>query len=333
MKLKLPDIKRIEESIAQVNVKINQNALLFSFFLLLSIIFWFLDALSEKYVSQINYPVRYTSFPDNKILQNQLPNTLKLKVEAYGFDILKYKLSIAQTPVFVQVNSLPLRETDDNASIYISTNYMHQEIEKQLSAGINLIDISPDSIVFRFANQLRKKVVVRHNFSIQFKQPYLLSGKIKFEPDSILISGLAQQVKAIQYIETEAVGFENMKDSVEQTVPLKTLSGIEFSKNEVKATIPIEQFTQKEFELPIQVQNLPDNLQIKLFPQHVKLLFLVSLSNYKRIIPAYFQATVDYNLLKNNKQEKVPVKISKQTSDIQNLQIYPTEVEYIVEIK
>ena len=52
----------------------------FSFFLVLSFIFWFLNALSKEMNGRIDYPVRYINFPADRALVNELPDRLNLMI-------------------------------------------------------------------------------------------------------------------------------------------------------------------------------------------------------------------------------------------------------------
>ena len=61
-------------------ITLNKRFLIFFFFLLLSILFWFLTALNKEYVTSISYPVRYIRFPEDRVLVNDIPDRLDLTV-------------------------------------------------------------------------------------------------------------------------------------------------------------------------------------------------------------------------------------------------------------
>ena len=91
-------------------IKVNKNAIVFAFFLLLSVVFWFLNALGKEYTTEINYPVSYVNLPDNQAFIGKVPSTTKLKVSGLGFTLLQYKYSYSPLPFIVDLqNYKPIR--------------------------------------------------------------------------------------------------------------------------------------------------------------------------------------------------------------------------------
>lgn len=71
---------------------LRREVAVFSFFLLLSFIFWFLNALSKEMIGRIDYPVRYFNFPEDRALVNELPDFLSLQVNGPGYSIVQTKV-------------------------------------------------------------------------------------------------------------------------------------------------------------------------------------------------------------------------------------------------
>ena len=94
--------------------------------------------------------------------------------------------------------------------------------------------------------------------------------------------------------------------------------------------IPVEKFTEKELEIPVQIKNKPENVNIKFFPSEVKITFMVGLSEFEDINAADFSAVVDYNTVLL-KKENPEVEIEKKPSNIEILRISPDRVEYLIE--
>ncbi len=90
-------VKNIEDNIKKFlekkNIKMDRKLIIFLFFVVLSTIFWFLNQLEDEYVTDISLPVHYTNFPSDKILVNELPDHLDLRVRAFGYKLLEYKIS------------------------------------------------------------------------------------------------------------------------------------------------------------------------------------------------------------------------------------------------
>ena len=70
---------------------IDRDVFIFSFFLLLSFIFWYLNSLEKDIDYNIKYPVRYINLPEERVLAEDLPTRLDLYLKGPGYSIIKLK--------------------------------------------------------------------------------------------------------------------------------------------------------------------------------------------------------------------------------------------------
>ena len=61
---------------------------MFLFCLSLSVFFWLLNALSKTSTTEAVFNVSYINPPENKVVLNELPTQLKIKVKGLGFGVL-----------------------------------------------------------------------------------------------------------------------------------------------------------------------------------------------------------------------------------------------------
>jgi len=89
----------LRRAIAYIKTEIrairNGKAFVFLACLALASFLWFLNALEKRYTDHIIIPVRYINLPKNKDLTGKLPEKLDLTVDAFGYTLLQYKLSLA----------------------------------------------------------------------------------------------------------------------------------------------------------------------------------------------------------------------------------------------
>lgn len=329
-------IKYIKDILSR-RKKLDQRFFVFIFFLLLSTIFWFLQALSKNYTTTILYPVRYTDYPANKILvgEENLPTHLNLKVNAYGFTLLQYKLSTSLLPIIFNLNSTPLNmvSNSDSSRYYLLTDLYTSQVAEQLSTEINVLDIEPDSVFFTFSNIIRKKVAVVPKVEIELEKQFMLDGKITSKPDSVLISGANTILDTIKYIETEPLSFSKLNKATYYTTSLREINEITIEKNnKVEIYIPVAEFTEARLQIPVEIENLPDSLILKTFPNRITTNFLVSLKDYDKIKVKDFKAIVDFNDIKGRfSQNKLRVRLKKSSGKVRALNFYPRKVEFIIE--
>ena len=326
---------RIIKLYVLIKAKIDQKVIIFIIFLFISTIFWFLNALSREYSTDIRYPVRYINFPSDKILVNDLPSHFNLLVKSYGYNILKYKLRSNRKRIIINVKSYPIIKKEGTTSnYYILTNSGRDKISTQISSELQLLEIKPDSIIFEFADAVTKKVKVKPNIDVELEKQYMLKYKISSIPDSIEISGPNNIIDTIEYVLTKYQRFRKVNESIEKNISLIPNRHLIYSKKKVLITIPIDQYTESQSIVPIIIKNLPDSLNLKLFPNSVTFSYYVCLSDYSKLRNDLFEVFVNYNEINKNYNEEsefLDVLLGSYPEYVQSIRYKPNKVEYLIE--
>ena len=311
--------------------KLDKKILIYLIFVGIAAFFWFINALSKNYTTTIDYPVRYINYPENKVLISDLPTKLTLKINSYGYRLLEFNIAQHTFPLIINLKSFSKKLKNNNKSyFYLVTKNHKNEINKQINSEIKIKEILPDTIYFRFANYITKKVEVKPNVIIKCEKQCQLTDTIACIPDSIEIKGLNTTIDTINYVSTIYKEFKDVSKPIRRTIPLKKINKVKFSINQVEINIPVEKFTEANLHIPITILNLPDSLSLRLFPQNITVYYLVSLSDYNKIVADDFEAILNYDSINTNNEE-IKIKLSKTPENIKSLRFTPAQVEYIIE--
>lgn len=301
---------------------------IFSVFVVIATIFWFLNALNREYTTKIEYPAEFYNFPENISSSVSVPDRLTVNVKAYGFDIL-WKLNILN-PVKINVKKHAVKDKSDKSKMIINTSKFSDELFPGLTK-IEIISIKPETIVFSTNKISSKKVPVKLDINFNGKPLYMQSGDIKANPDSIIIYGSSENLSKINYVETLKMNYKDLDDTLRNKVLLKKIKNINFSKNNINIIIPIEKYTESTSLVPVNVINCPDSLRIITFPKEIKITYKVTLSRYSSIHKDNFILTVDYAEIESNKPEKLKIILNEYPKDLGRVKFSPEYVEYIIE--
>lgn len=314
--------------------RIDRKILIYLIFVVVSTVFWFLNKLNNEYNTIIEYPIRYTQLPKNKILVNELPQKLKLNVSAYGYDLIFYKISPAPFPIVLNLESFDANlESPKVSNFKLLTRYAREEISNQLPNNINVLDILPDTLVFQFDNMVDKKVPVKANLTLSFAPQCMQNGPVIFKPDSLLVSGPTSLIDTIQAVYTKPQSFTKLDKTFQRTLYLEEITNLKTEKKKVQATIPIAKFTEASFDVPIVPVNVPDTLELITFPRNVRISGLISLADYEMIKAEDFRVQADYNEIETLIGQKMPVQVIVAPSNVRNVTFFPPSVEFILEKK
>jgi len=318
---------------------LKRRVLVFSTFLILASVFWFWRALDDITIAEIKYPVSFLNLPKNKILTNNPPDHIILKVRGDGYSILNNKF----TPPHIKfdVNNFSLYyQSVDSMSVYLVSRLARESLKENLNDGNNVLEIlsiSPDTIFFNFAKTKSKNVPVVASFTEQhnmFAQQHMQNGDVKIIPDSITIVGAAGLIDSIRNVYTKRIHLSNLKDTFTVSSSIEKISDTKFSEDEVEVQIPVDRFTEAEFNIPLLSKHTPDTVNLVLFPRTVKINYKVTLSYYNSVSGADFRPYVDYydvDTSKTSDNPKLKVNLDSVPEFTHAIKIYPSFVDYLIE--
>ena len=325
---------KLEERIISLKDRIlKREAAVFSFFLVLAFIFWFLNGLSKEMNGRIEYPVRYINFPESRALVNELPDHLDLNVTGPGYSIVQTKMGGRREHLTIDLDEASIRVIEDRERLrfYILSFSLREELSTQIRSEFEISSISPDTIYFELDRIRRKVVPVIPDVKVITQRQYFVHGAITTDPDSVEVSGPRSIVDTVNAIYTRPFTFEQLKEDGYKTLGLKTIPKVGFSERRVDVNVPVAQYTEAVRSLPITLLNIPDSARVRLFPDEVSVTCIVALSDYNSFIDAPIEAVVDLKSLDIRTTTRLQVNIRNIPSFVSQLRLNPQSVEYMIE--
>lgn len=325
-----PGLKWMER---YAEMRSNQRLYVFLICLFIATAFWFLNAFTKDYDTVVDVPIRYINFPKDKILHNKLPETLGINVEAFGFDLLAVNLGRSLDTVEVDCRSLKLQRSGAREYAYYSTRMLREEIAKRLNSEIKVQGIVQDSIAFIMEPRLVSVVPVRHQVTVEMEKQYILDGIVETRPARVKVSGPKSMIDTLRVIRTEVRAYTDTKERVEEMVPL-ILPGepgvLITEPASVQVIVPVDRFTEGTIELPIEIYNLPDSLEMNLYPDKYKVVYQVALNKYDKVSADDFKVSVDYHEIVGGSATTLKVHLEAYPSFVHPVLQTPEKVEYIL---
>jgi hypothetical protein len=306
-------------------LKTNKKIKVFLIFLLLSSLFWFFSTLSDDYSYLTEFSLKFKDVPKNMVFQKPPSKSILAQIETSGFTILGHKLSNKELTISFD----EFKHSKDYTYYYLPGNHITR-LQKQLS-DTKIIRFTQDTITIYLGKLKTKKVPVKLNVNLLFKPGFKLTEKLIVNPDSIAITGAEKIIDSIKSISTESSKIVEIDKHFEERLTLKSPSDkIDLEKTNCIVSGEVAKFTEGSVEVPIQINNLPKNIQIELFPKTAVINYEVTFENYPKINDKSFVVSCDY--LKNNTKNKemLPLKVTKKPDYITNFSIQTKEVNYLI---
>lgn len=318
-------IKQTNNGLQKRKVKI------FSLFLLCSGLAWFVSNLTEQYTSTTSFNLEYKNVPDSLLFKGSSKDKLDVKLKCSGFQFLRYNFS----PRVVQLDLSYIKKK--GSKYYLPQETCVKQIEDQLPSSISLVDVdNRDTLYFALYRLHSKTVPVVSRLRIDYAQNYMLDGNLKMEPTKVTLSGPKNEIDTIRNVRTRTETLKEVTDDFSKNISLVKsgkLLNTKYSANEVRITGNVARFSEKMVEVPVEVTNLEQDMQIKTFPHKVSVLCKGKIERLKKVKASDFRVVADFNTVKETKSSMITLKLVNQPEGLFDIKLLEKEVEYILKME
>ena len=318
-------IKKLKSTIGTSirNKKIN----VFLLFLLLSFTILIFSKLSKDYTNTIIFNINKINVPQEHVILSDSNNKLSITLKTHGFKWLSYYLT--KPKITIDFTKDVIKK--DSKYIWAkSKNYLYAS--KQFNDQVELLNMSPDTLMFNYDVNLVKKIPVILNADINFSPGYDILKTFKIKPDSIIVIGPEVLAAKIESVETEKIILKDVKFDVLKNVSLKLPKDnkdLKFSNDNISLSLAVEKFTEGTLKIPVAVINIPDSINLKYFPKVVNVIYYTSLNNFNKISPKDFKVTCDYSKITNDQTFLIP-ELTLIPEVVKNAKINQQHIEFII---
>ena len=284
----------------------------FLFFVFISFSFWISTKLSNSYTIEQIFNIEWINIPES------------IAITASGVEIILYRLFN---------NNLKIDLIQANFEIdYLSLNLENQKflIQQQLYSNTLLNQFTPSLVKIKFSRLSEKKIPIIPKTRINLRAGYLTDSNVISKPDCIIVRGPKILLDSIYYAETIAYNQEDVYKSISKKINLSPIEGANFSKDFVDIELSVSRYSEKEFNIPIELINQPEGVKVKLFPPNTKVRATIPMSVIGNIRVSDFRLIADYNQILNGQTQKLELFIQKKPSGVKQIILEPNEVNYLI---
>ena len=188
---------------------------------LLACFLWFHAVTEHKYTREVNIrlivenpPLVDTPSNHPIIIANKVPDRVSVQIKGSGKDIL-----------LVEEDDFLLRlRTDGDISSRRIYRLQLDQIEKrdsELEVEVEEI-VAPSELEVRFDLRVERKLPVAHNVDVQVAPAHILVGSLSIKPSHVSIVGPRNTVDKMEYIATDTLRLDDVRDDVDERVSLST---------------------------------------------------------------------------------------------------------------
>ena len=297
----------------------------FLFFLVFSAFVWIFVQFSKQYSEVVEFPITYVNVPKDKIILRDSPSSLDLRLRDNG-------INIAFRKIFPKKLVIDISETteDGNELIY-ALEQQKQAILAQLKIDYEAVNFLQEDLRINFEQRMVKNIPVVPNIDLSFSVGYSALEGIKLEPDSVTVSGPENILDTLQKVYTSALKINNISKDVQGTIKLNTanLEKLTFYREDVEYSLRTDKFTEGKVVIPVELINVPNNLNVVIFPKEVTVFYQVSLNQFDKISPSGFKVVADFQKASNS-DGYLLAQIVKKPQLVNNVRLNEQKIQFII---
>ena len=265
-------------------MKKNLHIVVISF--IFSIILWVSISLSNDFYATFNIPIDLTDFPQGYGTATPIPNKISVKLKGKGWKLITVNLTSEAKYV------IPVGQETGKRTINLY-NYL---VENQwLSADVEVINLSPDTLSFNVEKLASKKVPVEADLNLNFRSGYGLASDIVIFPESTIVTGPVSYLKDLKSVPTEAVEFDELDNQATEIVPLKSIWGMSYNIGSVSALLDVQKIVDKNIDnIFVKTVDVPHDRNVVLLPNRISIGIRGGINVLGKLDTTQFNAYVNY---------------------------------------
>ncbi len=297
----------------------------FLFFLAFSAFVWIFVQFSKQYSEVVGFPITYINIPKDKIILGDSPSSLELRLRDNG-------INIAFRKIFPKKLAIDISETteDGNKLIY-DLEKQKQAILTQLKIDYEDVNFLQEDLKINFEQRMVKKLPIVPDIELGFSVGYSALEGIKLEPDSVTLSGPKNILDTLQQVQTRSLRINNISKDVQGSIKLNTsnFERLTFYREEVNYSLRTDKFTEGKAVIPVELINVPENLNVVIFPKEVTVFYQVSLQHFDKINPSGFKVVADFKKASNS-DGYLLAQIVKKPQLVNNVRLNEQKIQFII---
>lgn len=303
--------------------KTNFNS--FLFFLFFAVIIWIFVQFSKIYNEIIEVPVEFVNVPPNKVISPENGQQLQLRMIENGFRIAWFSLF---TPT-LSIDVSEMEEQNEQLVYVIDEN--REQISDQLNIDFDNNEFLREALYISFQQRKEKTVPVSSRIRLGFGAGYAAAGELNFEPDSVTVSGPDNILDTLSRLETVSLTRNDVKSDLSGAIAIDTsqLDKVHVYQNTVNYSLDVEKVTEGTVEVPVELINVPEDLNVVIFPKEILLFYQVNLKDFSKVEAEDFRVVGDFSNINENQNFLIP-RVAEYPEFVRNLRLNEKKIQFII---
>ena len=295
-------------------------------FLILATLIWIVQTLQSDVIRPVYIPLGLREVSKSNGTKIKIPEFIEVQVKDKGIEHIRYELD---TPDTIQLHLI--QEHDGTEYIGILRRELSEALTTRVSSTATVVQTSFSELKIATHKRIQKKLPIVLGNKPEVPMGYTIE-KITLSPDSVLVYGEASRLAQLQEIRTEVIKDSLSSTGISRKLKLKLPYDTYSDFDNVQVKITLEELTERSYNLPIQIEHVPEGFTIIPLPSTADVTITLPRSRYNDVSEANLTLSADFRSLTSNK-DVLRLRLSKKPQWIIQTRIMPETIQYIKEGK
>ncbi|MDB5138908.1 MAG: hypothetical protein JWR12_824 [Mucilaginibacter sp.] len=293
--------------------------------LILAVFAWIFTVLSNNYNYTVQEALNFKNTPQRRAFHSLQSDTVDATVSGTGWRMLFSKMNRDVKMVTVDLRTL------ENKSYVVLSSQLDQ-INNKKEIGQQIIAFNPDTLYFDFSNRKVRRIPIHLVAAMRFKHQFFQSDNVTINPAYVIVNGPANVIDKLTEWPSDTLKLDSVSEPVSAVLNLQRVKegNMSIYPKSVQVNVPVDEFTEKTLLIPVKLINNHNYDDVKIFPQKVKITFMVSLTRYAETDEDFFEATANLDLWLKQGYKALPVVVSKIPSYCKLVKVEPQNIDFII---
>ncbi len=292
------------------------------FITLFSILLWVFISLSGEYFYNVKLPINFSDVPQGYAVSDYSTDQVSINLKGVGWQLAQ--MTMGSEPEFM----IPV-----SAEPGIHKVIVRNAIEKNrwLSSKVQVNEVSPTEISYKIEKRIEKKVPVKPNLQMNFKEGYGLISDVTVAPESVVVDGPESKLDKLESISTVVKNYNSLTQSKVENIPLQQEDNLEYNTDFVKVSFNVQKIVDKEFQdIRVVVKNIPPSKNLTVFPETINVILRGGINLLGKLDKNDIKVSVNFHqAIKDTLGYLVPViEVPKYTTFVDS---EPSRLEYVIQ--
>ena len=294
--------------------------------ILSAVVLWFLIVSGQSYIGVVDLPLSIYEPREDMTLGQVLPKTVKVRVEGTGRG-LYFKGWVKKSSLILDVGTI-----EDTRRISLKNYFRERPNQVRMQSDMKFLEVVyPDSIDVLIDKKIQKIVPVQIMTDVSVRSGYIKVNEQATQ--EVVLVGPESYLKDVNKLQTELLKQENSDMTFQAEVPVINPDPelLTVEPTQLTVDVEIEMIGERSIgNVPINVKNKPDDLEIQFIPNSVVLRITGGNNQIQELGPEDFHVYFDYlsQWFPNKNFYTVKVSSPKQVLDV--IRMVPEQVEVVV---